>query len=260
LCEAAVARLTAVLVRVTVPGRVNIGASAGARGETQMNYGMIVAAGKSERMGLNVDKAFLTLGAKPLLAYSLTAFERCAQIEGVILVVRKDRLDSAWAMAQMFGCAKVKKVVAGGATRQNSVQIGLQELGDEVDFVSVHDGSRPMVTPQLIAETIESARKFGSGVAASKITDTIKVVDRGNKVTKTVDRTKLWAVQTPQTFRVDTLRRAFQAVNRKAAVVTDEASAVELIKGDVRLVPTSLPNIKVTVPEDMLIAAALLKG
>jgi 2-C-methyl-D-erythritol 4-phosphate cytidylyltransferase len=225
-----------------------------------MNYGIIVAAGKSERMGVNVDKAFLTLGSKPLLAYSLASFERCPDIDGIVLVVRKDRVDSATALAQMFGCTKLKGVVAGGATRQISVQNGLERLNDDVDIVAVHDGARPLVSPQLISETIASAKKFGSGVAASKITDTIKSVDRGNKVAKTVDRSKLWAVQTPQTFQVSILREAFQMVNRKNAVVTDEASAVELAGGDVRIVPSALPNTKVTTPEDMLMAAALLKS
>jgi 2-C-methyl-D-erythritol 4-phosphate cytidylyltransferase len=224
-----------------------------------MNYGIIVAAGKSERMGVNVDKAFLTLGTKPLLAHSLAAFERCPDIDGIVLVVRKDRIDSAMALAQMFGCTKLKKVVAGGNTRQLSVQSGMDKLNDDVDIVAVHDGARPLVSPALISDTIVSAKKFGSGVAASKITDTIKSVERGNKVVKTIDRTKLWAVQTPQTFQVSVLREAFQVVKRKNATVTDEASAVELAGGDVRLVASSLPNIKITTPEDMLVAAALLR-
>jgi 2-C-methyl-D-erythritol 4-phosphate cytidylyltransferase len=224
-----------------------------------MNYGLIVAAGKSERMGPNVDKAFLTLGSKPLLAYSLLAFEKCDHIDGIVLVVRKDRVDAANGLAQMFGCAKVKKIVAGGPTRQASVQNGMDLLHDEVTVVAVHDGDRPLVTSELISETIVSAQKYGSGVAASKITDTIKYVERGQKVSRTIDRSKLWTVQTPQTFSVQILRAAFEAVNRKKASVTDEASAVELLGEGVRLVPTSLPNIKITVAEDLLVAAALLK-
>lgn len=224
-----------------------------------MIFGIIVAAGKSERMGIDVDKAFLSLGSKPILAYSLMAFERCAAIDGVVLVVRKDRLDSARGLTQMFGFAKVRGIVAGGPSRQASVSIGLAELGADVQIVAVHDGARPCVTPELIGETVKSAKRHGSGVAAVKITDTIKEVDRGFVVARTVDRTKLWAVQTPQTFRVDLLNRAYENVAKKRVTVTDEASAVELMGEDVHLVPSALSNIKITTPEDLALAATLLK-
>lgn len=224
-----------------------------------MNVGLVVAAGKSERMGPKVDKAFLNLGTKPVLAYSVIAYERCKDIDLIVLVVRRDRVDSARAMVQMYGCAKVKKVVAGGATRQASVSNGLEIVGEDARIVSVHDGARPCVTPELISETIEVARKHGSGVAAQKITDTVKVVERGVKVTSTVDRSKLWAVQTPQTFKYDILDKAYQAVKKKKLTVTDEAQAVESIKGDVRLVPSPLSNVKVTTPDDLVLAATLLR-
>lgn len=224
-----------------------------------MNFGIVVAGGKSERMGPDVDKAFLTLGTKPVLAYSLQAFERCPDIDGVILVVRKDRLDAGRGLIQIFGCSKVRKVVAGGHQRQDSVWNGLSQLGEEVKIVAVHDGARPCVTPELISETVRSAKRCGSGVAAVKITDTVKDVERSFKVLKTVDRTKLWGVQTPQTFRLDILRKAFAVVRKKKATVTDEASAVELLGEDVHLVPSSLSNIKITSPEDLGLAAAFLR-
>ena len=224
-----------------------------------MNVGIIVAAGKSERMGPIADKVFLSLGSRPVLAYCLIAFEKCRDIDRIVLVVRKDHVEAAAALAQMFGCSKLKKIVAGGPTRQISVQNGLEYAGDEVKIVAVHDGARPMVTPELISETIASAQKFGSGVAAAKVTDTIKWVESGNKVAHTVDRSKLWAVQTPQAFKVALLLRAFAAVNKKNMTVTDEASAVELLGEEVRLVPTSLPNIKITTPDDLQMAAAMLK-
>jgi 2-C-methyl-D-erythritol 4-phosphate cytidylyltransferase len=224
-----------------------------------VNVGIVVAAGKSERMGPKVDKAFLNLGTKPVLAYSVMAYERCRDIETIVLVVRKDRVESARAMVQMYGYAKVRKVVAGGPTRQASVGNGLDAVSDEARIVSVHDGARPCVTPELISETIEVARKHGSGVAAQKITDTVKVVERGLKVTKTVDRTKLWAVQTPQTFKFDILVKAYKSVKKKKLTVTDEAQAVESIKGDVRLVPAPLSNVKVATPDDLVLVATLLR-
>jgi len=233
--------------------------SAGKAGNHIMNFGIIVAAGKSERMGPRVDKAFLSLGTRPVLAYSLMAFERCPEIDAVILVVRKDRIEGARAMVRMFGCSKVRKVVAGGNKRHVSVTNGLAQLSDEVRLVSIHDGARPCVTPELISETVKSAKRYGSGVAAVKITDTVKYVERGLHVKKTIDRTNLWAVQTPQTFKVDLLRKAFETVKKKHVEVTDDAAAVELVSKDVRLVTAPLSNVKITTPDDLALAAALLR-
>lgn len=224
-----------------------------------MNYGIVVAAGKSERMGPKVDKAFLSLGTRPVLAYSLLAFEKCPDIGGIVLVVRRDRVDAARSMAQLYGCAKVRRVLAGGATRQASVIAGLAAVSEDATIVAVHDGARPCVTPDLISKTIKSAKRYGSGVAAVKVTDTVKHVERGFVVSRTVDREKLWAVQTPQTFKTALLREAFAAVKKKGLSVTDEASAVELVSSDVHLVPADLSNIKVTSPDDLVLAAALLK-
>jgi 2-C-methyl-D-erythritol 4-phosphate cytidylyltransferase len=224
-----------------------------------MILGIIVAAGKSERMGTDVDKAFLSLGTRPVLAYSLLAFEQCPMIDGVVLVVRKDRVDAARGLAQIFGCAKVRKVLAGGATRQASVILGLDALGEDTKIVAVHDGARPCVTPDMITETITMAKRTGSGVAAVKVTDTLKEVARGTTVSHTVDRAKLWAVQTPQTFRADLLRKAYAFVEKKKLTVTDESSAVEACGEAVHLVPTTWQNIKITTPADLALAAAILK-
>jgi 2-C-methyl-D-erythritol 4-phosphate cytidylyltransferase len=223
-----------------------------------LNYGIIVAGGRSERMGAKVDKAFLSLGPRPVLAHSLMAFERCTDIEGIVLVTRKERLDAARSLADMFGCSKLIQIVAGGAMRQASVQNGLAALPDDAAVVAVHDGARPMVSPELISETIKTAKRYGSGVAAVRINDTVKYVERGLKVTRTLDRSKLWAVQTPQTFKVKLLRDAFAVVTEKNAVVTDEASAVELMGEPVHLVESSVMNIKITTPEDLAVATTLL--
>ena len=223
-----------------------------------MIFGVIVAAGKSERMGATMDKAFLSLCSKPVLAYSLVAFERCPDVDGVVLVVRRDRVAAARALVEMFGCSKARRIVAGGNLRQISVENGLAALPEEVKIVSVHDGARPCVTPEIITDTIKSAKRYGSGVAAVRVTDTIKEVERGVTVSRTLDRSKLWRVQTPQTFRLDLLQKAFEVVRKKKLVVTDEASAVELISNDVRLVPAAVSNLKITTPEDLALATALL--
>ena len=224
-----------------------------------MNSGIIVAAGKGERMGVNVDKAFLSLGPKPVLVYSLQAFEKCLDIEEVVLVVRKERVESARMAVQMFGCTKVKAIIAGGQTRQASVMLGIEALSLEAKIVAIQDGARPNVTTDLISETIKSARLYGSGVAAVKITDTVKEVEKGLTIASTIDRTKLWRVQTPQTFKVELLKKAYELVLKKKLKITDDASAVELICNDVRLVMASPSNIKITTPDDLILASALMR-
>ena len=224
-----------------------------------MNVGIIVAAGKSERMGPKVDKVFLSLGSQPVLAYSLRAFEKCADIDQVILVVRKDRIEAAHGVAHMFGCSKVRKVVAGAAKRQGSVANGIAALGDEIKVVTIHDGARPCVTPEMISETVKAAKRYGTGILATKLTDTIKFVEKGLTVKKTVDRSKLWAVQTPQTFKLELLLKAYASVKKKNLAVTDDAAAVEMVSSAVRLVPSSTPNVKITTADDLAVAAALLK-
>ena len=224
-----------------------------------MNSGIIVAGGKGDRMGPDVDKAFLSLGAKPVLVYSLLAFEKCRDVDEVVLVVRKERVEAARCAVQMFGCKKVIKIISGGNQRQQSVANGLAEISEEAEVVAVHDGARPCVTLGLISETIKSARQYGSGVAAVKITDTVKEVDKGMIIAQTIDRTKLWRVQTPQAFKVALLRKAFAMVKKKKIKITDEASSVELICDNVRMVQSSSSNIKITSPDDLMLAAALMR-
>ncbi len=224
-----------------------------------MNTGIIVAAGKSTRVGQNVDKSFLSLGAKPVVVYSLLAFEKCPMIEQIVLVVRKDRVESARCVVQMFGCTKVMKIIAGGTTRQASVAKGLDAAGVETEIVVVHDGARPCVTPELISETIKTAGKYGSAIAAVKITDTVKAASKGMVISGTVDREKLWAAQTPQAFKRDLLLQGLKVAQKKKLELTDDASAVELVSDSVRLVASSPSNIKITSPDDLILAAALMR-
>lgn len=223
-----------------------------------MNSAIIVAAGRSERMGGKMDKAFLSLGSQPVLAYSLRVFQECADIDSIVLVVRREQQVAAKGVIQLFGISKLRAIVAGGPLRQASVEQGMQALDPDTRFVCVHDAARPCVTPALLSETLRTAKRYGSGVAASKITDTVKVVERGQTVSSTLDRSKLWTVQTPQSFRYELLRKAFDELAASGAEVTDESSAVERLGEEVHLVPTTVPNIKITTPDDLRVAAALL--
>ena len=224
-----------------------------------MTAAIILAAGRGERMGGKVDKAFIGLGPRPIVAYSLLAFEACPDVEAIILVVRGDRIASSRELCDELGISKIFAVVDGGSRRQDSVRAGLAALPPEAEVVAIHDSARPLVTPGLIAATIDSARKTGSGVAARKIVDTIKVVTDGNVVASTVDRTNLWAVETPQTFRSELIRHAYDAVAEAGITVTDEAGALEFIGENARLVEWGKPNFKVTVPDDLAVAEKLLR-
>jgi 2-C-methyl-D-erythritol 4-phosphate cytidylyltransferase len=219
-----------------------------------MVTGIVLAAGRSTRMGGGPNKQFIDLLGQPLIWYSLAAFEACAAVDTVVLVRRPDYAAQADQIARQF-----KKVVAfadGGVERQNSVWNGLEKVTGEI--VAVHDGARPLVTPTLIEATVASARAHGTGIAATKVVDTIKEAEADRTVTRTVDRTKLWAVQTPQTARTDLLRQAYRRVLDKGLIVTDEAAAVELLGQPVHLVETPFLNLKITTPSDLAMAEALL--
>ena len=219
---------------------------------------IIVAAGKSERMGTGADKAFLNLGPRPVVAWSLLAFERCPDVDQIVLVVRKEQLVAAKAVARMFGISKLLAVVPGGSKRQDSVMNGLKALDIDARVVVIHDGSRPCVTSETISETVKLARRSGAAVVGRHIWDTVKVVEKGTQVTRTEDRSKLWAVQTPQAFDVKLLKRAYANVIEQKVEVTDDASAVELLGEPVKIYECNKPNLKITTVEDLRLAAAIV--
>jgi 2-C-methyl-D-erythritol 4-phosphate cytidylyltransferase len=220
-----------------------------------MVTGIVLAAGRSTRMGGGENKQFIELLGKPLVWYSLAAFQQCCVVDNIVLVRRPDYAEQADRIARQF--PKVVAFADGGVERQNSVWNGLEKATG--DIVAVHDGARPLVTPALIEATIASAQAHGTGIAATKVVDTIKEAE-DKVVTRTVDRTKLWAVQTPQTVCADLLRQAYQQVFAKGLVVTDEAAAVEWLGHRVDLVETPFLNLKITTPSDLAMAEALLRA
>lgn len=223
-------------------------------------WGIIITGGKTEEFAPDVDTAFLTLGSKPVLTYSLAAFERCADIEGLVLVASKDRVESVRAMVQMFGCYKVKRIISGPTQRAAAVLAGLKALDDQkIPIVTVHDGTRPCVTPDQISETIKSARKFGSGVLATRITDPVKEVAKGSKVSASFDHQSLWASLTPQSYKIEILRKALETAQKKKASIRDEAEALDLAKQEIHIVPTTRMSIRIAAPSDLNLADYLLR-
>lgn len=223
-----------------------------------MTDAIILAAGKSERMGTGVDKAFLSLVNKPVVAWSLIAFERCPEIDRIILVVRKEQLVASKAVAKMFGISKLVKVVAGGSKRQESVQAGLEACDIDTRHVVIHDAARPCIQSDVIGEVVRQVKRVGAVTVGRPVTDTLKACAKGTTVSETVSREKLWAVQTPQAFQLKVLRDALKNLQPKQEV-TDDCQTVELNGQAVKIVENLKPNFKITTVEDLQVAAALLK-
>lgn len=222
-----------------------------------MTAAIILAAGKSERMGTGTDKAFLSLVNKPVVAWSLLAFERCPDIDRIVLVVRKDQLVASKAVVKMFGISKLHAIVAGGARRQDSVQAGLDACDIDTRFVVIHDGARPCVSPETVSEVAKAVRRFGAVTVGRRITDTVKRIVKGSFIECTEDREKLWVVQTPQAFLMKTIRAAYMALGKSE--VTDDCQAVELMGETVKVLECRQLNFKITTVEDLQLAGALLK-
>ena len=222
-----------------------------------MTTAIILAAGKSERMGSGVDKAFLSLVNKPVVAWSLIAFERCEVVDRIVLVVRKDQLLASKAVVKMFGISKLHAIVAGGAKRQESVQAGLAACDVDTRHVVIHDAARPLVTPEMITEVVTLAKRLPAVTLGRQMTDTVKRCEKGTSVSETVPREKLWTIQTPQAFQVKELCRAYAEAGKDE--FTDDCQAVERTGVPVKIVENLKPNFKITTVEDLQVAGALLK-
>ena len=223
-----------------------------------MNVAILVAAGRGARMGR--DKLFLNVAGKPVMAHTWRRFDEMEKIDEIIIVVRAGMGKKFSTLAKKFQFKKKYQIVTGGAERQDSVWNGLKAAPDEAEIVVIHDAARPCVTEELIAATIRRADESGAAVAAHPVTDTIKESADARLVQRTLDRSKLWAVETPQTFRLKVIRRAMEAARSRNMVFTDDTAACELIGQPVRLVSSIAPNPKVTVPGDLPFLEVLLRN
>ena len=215
---------------------------------------IIAAAGVSDRMG-HLDKIFARLGTKPLLYHVLNAFQQCSLVDQVVLVLSEDNLKRGRSLVKRYGFSKITDVCAGGLRRQDSVKQGLDRLLN-CDLVIIHDGARPMVTPDLIEKGIATAKMHGTAVAAVPATSTMKLADSADIVVKTLERENLWEIQTPQVFRYDIITQAYKDIGDD---VTDDAMLVERTGKKVKLYFASYDNIKVTTLEDLYLARLILK-
>jgi 2-C-methyl-D-erythritol 4-phosphate cytidylyltransferase len=224
-----------------------------------MTVALIVAAGKGTRMGPGMDKLFLELNGLPVVAHTWRAFDKAACINEIVMVVRDGMQAEFEELAERFALKKKCRFVPGGKERQDSVWNGLEALPSSSEIVAIQDAARPCATIALIEATIRAAKETGAAVAAQHVTDTIKESGDGNFIERTVDRSRLWSVQTPQTFRVEVIQRALAEVRQRGLIVTDDTAACELIGQPVRLVVSTQPNPKVTRPEDLPYIEHLLR-
>ena len=224
-----------------------------------MNVAIIAAAGRGTRLGGERAKQFLELAGKPVIIHTLEKFERCAEIQEVIVVLPAGDAADFLTQAGRYGLRKLARVVAGGATRAESVRCGLQAVrAATAGVVAVHDAVRPFVTPDEIGRTVRAAEEFGAAILAAPAVDTIKEVE-DDRVVRTVERARLRRALTPQCFRYELLRRAYEQPAELVSAATDDSSLVEALGAHVRVVEGDARNIKITRPEDVALAEILLR-
>jgi len=218
---------------------------------------VVVAAGTASRME-GIDKVLAPLGDLPILVRTLQVFEQCSHVSEVIVVTREDLLIDISRMCKEYSLYKVCKVVVGGVERTLSVRAGLREVDRDAELIAIHDGARPFLTQQVLRDVLAQAAVSGAAAPAIPVTDTVKRAADG-LVEETVDRSCLWAVQTPQVFQADLIRAAIEKAVSDQAVLTDDCSAVERLGMKVVLTAGDRTNIKVTTPFDLVLGQAILE-
>jgi len=228
---------------------------------------VIVSAGKGLRFmeGKSIrpdhgKKQFHLLGGKPILTHTLEKFETCPLIRSIHLVVGQEDMDYCLKeIIEKNNFQKVSKIVPGGKRRQESVKNGVDALPKDTDIVVIHDGVRPFVTKAMIEDSIHAAGRYGAVILAMPVKETIKISNPDGTVLKTLDRESLWQIQTPQTFQVNVIKEAYSRATEDGFIGTDDASLVEQLGVKVHILPGSYTNIKITTPEDLLLANLFLK-
>lgn len=221
---------------------------------------IIAAAGMSNRMGSKINKQFLAIGNKPILAHSIDKFEKCKYVDEIILVAKEEEVEYCRKeIVRRYGFKKVTNIIKGGKERQDSVYNGLLALNEKADIVLTHDGARPFVKIESIESGIKGVIEHGACVIGVPVKDTIKVVTSTNDVHHTPKRSLLWAAQTPQCFWMHLLKKGYEMASQEGIIGTDDSSLVEKIGHPIKMIMGSYDNIKITTPEDLIIAESLLK-
>lgn len=220
---------------------------------------IVPAAGKGERLGSKIHKPFIVIGKEPILARTLTALAKSAYIDEIILVINETDLAKARSLLKNNKLKKIKKIALGGKRRMDSVNNGLSEVSEDVDYVVVHDGIRPFLDNKMISSVIEAAKTFGAAITCVPVKPTIKEIEKGDFVTATLKRESLVEVQTPQAFKKEILARAYKKAFEDGIDATDDSVLVERLGIKVKAVDGSYRNIKITTVEDLRYAKALIE-
>lgn len=223
----------------------------------KMNSAIIAAAGSGTRFGAETPKQFLEIAGKPMILHTLEKFENCPSIDEIVLVLSSNETENFQNLSKNYNFTKLKKIVAGGKTRAESVFKGLRAVNENCEIIAVHDGARPLISTEEISLTIEKAKETGAACLTAKITDTIKKIADG-KIVETIDRETLRRALTPQCFRIEILRESFENADLSENV-TDECFLVEKLGIEITAVVGSARNIKITTPEDFALAELWLK-
>lgn len=225
-----------------------------------MNTAIVLAAGKGSRMKAGINKQFLQLGNRPVLAYALQNFQDCDAVEEIIVMTAAEEIEYVQSeIVQKYGFSKVRKIIAGGAERQQSAYKGIMAAHQDSEIILLHDGARPFVTRQTILACINQAREYGAVSAGMPSKDTIKLVNKEHIVTATPPRDGVWITQTPQAFQREVIIKAHQIAAAEALIATDDAMLVEAMGHPVKMVAGAYENMKITTPEDIALAEQLLK-
>jgi 2-C-methyl-D-erythritol 4-phosphate cytidylyltransferase len=218
-------------------------------------WAIVLACGKDQEIGAGVDVSFLALGSRPVVARSIQTLEQNPLIEGIVLVVRKERVDSALHTVRSFGCRKVAAIVSGGPVRQTNLKNALEKIPEEATAVLIHEASRPFITDEVVAEVIKAGKRYGAAVAAVKSPDGVKLAEKGQKVTKALDRNTIWLTQSPQVYKIDVFKKMLKGSGK---LIDDDSELLAKMKQEIHLVPGSSGNMKIRTPDDLQVASAIL--
>lgn len=228
--------------------------------EVSTNYtgAVILAAGNSTRMGGKINKQLYELCGKPVLAHTLLAYQKCPLIKEIVVVTRPTEFDEVFEIAKKYGIKKLKRITAGGATRQDSAKNGVDKLSEEIQYVAIADGARCLTTPLQIAQVCLKAYRHKAASAAHAVADSMKRATPSGFITETVDREHLWAVQTPQIFHKALYHAAVLNAERTGFTATDDNALIEHLGYRIRLVECGGENLKITTQKDLALAEAIL--
>ena len=219
---------------------------------------IILAAGNSLRMG-GINKQTLLVDGIPVLAHTLMAYQKCVLIREIIVVTRRQDFETVYSMQQKYGIKKLKHIVVGGATRQESAIKGMQKVSEHAKYVAIADGARCLTTPMQIAKVCLRAYRYSAASAGHKVSDTVKRTTALGMTRETVDRKNLWQAQTPQVFHAALYTAALHKASKDQFEATDDNAIVEHLGYQVRMVECGVQNIKITTPMDIPLAEAILR-